>query len=141
MKLLTILYIFALFVLFSPNVLIKGHKQYLLYSLCFSLMFYLTYEFIEHKEYEGATFNAYDVQGNKYDIDATNVNLGDVQLEKGMSSLNSQSRVIYTEPPKSIENKSTNGPLLFSRYQLETDLDPSFKSGVLYYPAAKINHP
>lgn len=129
MKLLTILYIFALFVLFSPNVLIKANKQYLLYSLCFSLMFYLTYEFIQHKEYEGATFNAYDVQGNKYDIDATNVNLGDVQLEKGMSSLNPQSRVIYTEPPKSIENKSTNGPLLFSRYKLETDLEKVMEHG------------
>ena len=69
------------------------------------MIFYFTIDLVQHKQHEGATFNAYDVQGNKYDIDATNVNLGDVQLEKGSSSLDQQSRIIYTEPPsKNTEN-------------------------------------
>ena len=129
MKLLTILYIFALFVLFSPNIMIKAHKQYLLYSMCFSLIFYLTFDFVQHKEFEGATFNAYDVQGNKYDIDATNVNLGDVQLDNGMSSVDPQSRIIYTEPPKTTENIFTDVPPLFSKYKLENDLEKVMEHG------------
>ena len=129
MRLLVILHIFALFVLFSPNVLIKANKQYLFYSMCFSLIFYLTIDFVQHKQYEGATFNAYDVQGNKHDIDATNVNLGDVQLEKDMSSLNPQSRIIYTEPPKTSETILKDTPQLFSRYKVENDLEKLMEHG------------
>lgn len=129
MKLLTILYIFALFVLFSPNIMIKAHKQYFLYSICFSLMLYFTFDFIQYKEFEGAIFNAYDVQGSKYDIEATNVNLGDVQLDNGMSSLDPQSRIIYTEPPKTTENIFTDVPPLFSKYKLENDLEKVMEHG------------
>jgi hypothetical protein len=130
MRLLVILHIFALFVLFSPNVLIKANKQYLFYSICFSLIFYFTIDLVQHKQHEGATFNAYDVHGNKYDIDATNVNLGDVQLEKGSSSLDQQSRIIYTEPPsKNTENILTNVPPLFSNYQLEKNLNKVMEHG------------
>ena len=46
------------------------------------------------------------------------MNLGDVQLDNGMSSLDPQSRIIYTEPPKTTENIFTDVPPLFSKYKL-----------------------
>lgn len=126
MKLLTILYIFVLFVLLTPNYLIKTQKiySYLLHSLCFALFLYFTFDIIEYKQIEGATFKAYDVNGDKYNIEATNVDLGDVQLEQGMSSLNPQSRVIYTDPPSPpTKNILLDVPPLYSRNQLSKDLE------------------
>ena len=125
MKILTILYIFTLFVLFSPNIFIKISKSYshLIHSVCFTLIFYLTFQFIQSSHTEGAMFDAYDVQGNKYEIEATNIDLGKVELDKGMSSLNQQSRIIYTEPSIQKENILIDVPPLFTQNKLRHDIE------------------
>ena len=124
MKLITLLYIFALFVLFSPNVFIKAPKPYtiIIHSVCFALFLYFTIDFIQYKEKEGAILNAYDVNGNKYDIEATNVDLGDVQMEQSMSSLDPQSRIIYTTVAPKTESINDIPPL-FTRYALNDSLE------------------
>lgn len=124
---LNILYIIAIFVLFTPNVFIKTPKQmmfYVIHSICFALFFYLTYELIQPNK-EGALLNAYDIYGDKRKIEATNVDLGNVKLEEGTYTLNQQPQIIYTEPHKKPD--VIDLPPLLSRNQLEDDLKKLMK--------------
>lgn len=50
MKLLLLLYIFVLFILFSPSILFKS--DYIIHSLCFSIILYLTYDLVKFSNTE-----------------------------------------------------------------------------------------
>lgn len=50
MKLLLLLYIFVLFILFSPGILFKSN--YIVHSLCFSIILYLTYDLVKFSNTE-----------------------------------------------------------------------------------------
>ena len=68
MKMITYIYIFALYILLTPGFLRKTklHMQnYLLYSLVFSLVLYLTYDLVNKKNIESY---------NEYDVDVKGVN-------------------------------------------------------------------
>jgi cell division septum initiation protein DivIVA len=63
MKLLSFIYIFALTILCSPGIFIKEKKPiYLLYSLVFAVLFYITFEFI-YKNVENYEQYNVDVKG------------------------------------------------------------------------------
>jgi len=132
---LTIIYIFALFVIFTPKFILKvSHKySFLIYSLLFTVVFYLTYDMVVYKEIEGALLTTYDVYGNQDKVNATNVNLGDVVLDNGKTSLNKPAAIIYTEPSFSIsENQLEASPasseyMFVNRFKLEQDLNNLFK--------------
>ena len=81
MDLLFIIYIFVLFVLFSPNFLLKSHfknhiVQSLVHGMLFSILFYLTYSQISYYEKEGLTIGTYETSKNnnenKYNIETNN---------------------------------------------------------------------
>jgi hypothetical protein len=132
---ITIIYIFALFVIFTPKFILKVSHKYssLIYSLLFTVVFYLTYDMVVYKEIEGALLTTYDVYGNQDKVNATNVNLGDVVLDNGKTSLNKPAAIIYTEPSFSIsENQLEASPassdyMFVNRFKLEQDLNNLFK--------------
>lgn len=128
---LSIIYIFALFVIFTPHFIFKNlHKNkyaFLIYSFLFSIVFYLTYDMISHKEIEGASLTTYDIYGNEEKINASNIDLGDVQFENGFDSINKPSGIIYTEPPSIGNQPAPSPPSLFNRYSLEEDINKLFK--------------
>ena len=83
MDLLLIIYIFVLFIIFSPNFIFqssfKNHMiQTLVHGLLFSLLFYLTYSQIGRVEKEGATIGTYESKPSniKYEIETQNTSLG-----------------------------------------------------------------
>ena len=83
MDLLLIIYIFVLFVIFSPNFIFqssfKNHMvQTLVHGLLFSVIFYVTYSQIGMTEKEGATIGTYESKPSnvKYDIETQNSSLG-----------------------------------------------------------------
>ena len=83
MDLLLIIYIFVLFVFFSPNFIFqssfKNHMvQTLVHGLLFSVIFYVTYSKIGMTEKEGATIGTYESKPSnvKYDIETQNSSLG-----------------------------------------------------------------
>ena len=90
MDLLLIIYIFVLFVVFSPNFIFqssfKNHMiQTVVHGLLFSLLFYITYSQIGSVEKEGATIGTYELNPDnvKYDIEMSNSSLGSlVPIEK-----------------------------------------------------------
>jgi len=126
---LSIIYIFALFVLFSPHFIFpflqKNKYAFLIYSLLFSIVFYLTYDMVNDKEIEGALLTTYDVYGNQSKVDAINVNLGNVQLDNGYTSLVKPNEIIYTEP-LAIQ-PAGSPPTLFNRYALEENINKLFQ--------------
>jgi hypothetical protein len=58
---LSIIYIFALFVIFTPHFIFpflhKNKYAFLIYSFLFSIVFYFTYDMVTYKEIEGAFIN------------------------------------------------------------------------------------
>lgn len=67
MKLL-LLYIFVLFILFSPGILFKSN--YIIHSLCFSIILYLTYDLVKFS-------NTEPLKGIEYDS-GLNVNISNI---------------------------------------------------------------
>ena len=68
MKIITYIYIFALYILFTPGFLRKTKlniQTYLIYSLLFAFIMYLTFDLINQKNVESY---------NKYDVDVKGVN-------------------------------------------------------------------
>ena len=101
MKLLIIIYIFASFVLFSPNIFFKSSKNHYIYhAVLFSLFLYISSYTLEFTLKEGAMLNAYDIYGNQEKINITNIDLGDVKLPDDYSSLDQKPRIIYKVPEK-----------------------------------------
>ena len=96
MDLLLIIYIFVLFVIFSPNFIFqsafKNHMiQTLVHGLLFSLLFYITYSQIGSVEKEGATIGTYELNPDnvKYDIEMSTSSLGSlVPIEKDLINFN-----------------------------------------------------
>jgi len=91
MDLLLIIYIFVLFVVFSPNFIFqssfKNHMiQTLVHGLLFSLLFYITYSQISSVEKEGATIiGTYESNPDnvKYDMEMSTSSLGTlIPIEK-----------------------------------------------------------
>lgn len=83
MDFLLIIYIFVLFVIFSPNFLLKSYfKNHILqtvfHGILFSVLFYLTYNHLEYRNKEGATIGTYQNSKNNeiYDITMTQSSLG-----------------------------------------------------------------
>ena len=68
MKLLLLLYIFVLFILFSPGILFKSN--YIVHSLCFSIILYLTYDLVKFT-------NTESLKGIEYDS-GLNVNISNI---------------------------------------------------------------
>lgn len=123
MKLLIIIYIFASFVLFSPNLFFKSSKKHFLYyALAFSIFLYISCYFLESKVKEGAMLNSYDIHGNKHEIDVTNINLGEVKLSDEYSSLDTRPRIVYTVPEKKLQNGLTTIPPIVRQNQLNMDI-------------------
>jgi hypothetical protein len=126
---LSIIYIFALFVIFSPHFLSpflqKNKYAFLIYSLLFSIVFYFTFDIVTHKEIEGALLTTYDIYGNQEKVDVTNVNLGDVQLDNGFTSLVKPNKIIYTESAPT--QPAGSPPSLFNRYALEENINKLFQ--------------
>jgi hypothetical protein len=68
MKMITYIYLFALYILFIPGFLRKtkpNMQNYLLHALLFSLVLYLTYDLVNQKTKENY---------NEYDVNVTGVN-------------------------------------------------------------------
>jgi len=89
MDLLVIIYIFVLFIIFSPNFIFqtslkKPLIQSLVHGVIFSLLFYVTYPIIQYSEKEGATIGTYESQPNniKFDIEIPNSTLGSLVLSE-----------------------------------------------------------
>ena len=127
---LSIIYIFALFIIFTPHFILKVlHKNkysFMIYSLLFSVVFYLTYDMVIHKEIEGALLTAYDVHGNEEKVDINNVDLGDVNLNGGFNSIRKPSGLIYTEQTPIGNQPASSLPSLFNRYALEQNINKLF---------------
>ena len=119
---LSIIYIFALFVIFTPHFIFpflkKNKYAFLIYSLLFSVVFYLTYDILIHKDIEGASLKTYNIYGNEEKVNATNVDLGNVILEDGNVSLNKPPDIIYTEKGTVGKKHESAQPSLFNRFLL-----------------------
>lgn len=83
MNLLFIIYIFVLFVVFSPNFIFPISLktpvvQAFVHGLIFSVIFYMTYPQIIGNKKEGATIGTYESEPNNitYDINISNATLG-----------------------------------------------------------------
>ena len=130
---LSIIYIFALFVIFTPHFIFKHlHKNkyaFLIYSFLFSIVFYLTYDVVIHKEIEGASLTTYDIYGNQEKVNAPNILLGNVELDHGYTSLTKPENIIYphVENPFVMATPATSAPNLTNRFKLQQQIDTLFQ--------------
>ena len=123
MKLLIIIYIFASFVLFSPNIFFKSSKNYYIYhAVLFSLFLYISSYTLEFTLKEGAMLNAYDIYGNQEKINITNIDLGDVKLPDDYSSLDQKPRIIYKVPEKKKSSTNVVMPMAAKQHEFEMDI-------------------
>ena len=123
MKLLIIIYIFACFVLFSPNIFFKSSKNSnIYYAVLFSLFLYFSSYVLEFTLKEGAMLNAYDMYGNQEKIHVNNIHLEDAKLPDDYSSLNQKDRIIYKEPEKNDNPDIVMKPMGARQHKLEIDI-------------------
>jgi len=120
MDFLLIIYIFVLFVIFSPNFLFKTHFQphiiqSFVHAIIFSVIFYLTYVKIEWKEKEGATIGTYETNTHDitYDIDVNNqslANLNPQTKQSGPKTITYKNDVVSSSPISSQTEELTKMP-------------------------------
>ena len=127
MDLLLIIYIFVLFIIFSPNFIFqssfKNHMiQTLVHGLLFSLLFYLTYSQIGRVEKEGATIGTYESKPSniKYEIETQNTSLGSlVPIEKSLDktkTLNNEVIIDYKND-RSLDKLTESQPYDYINYR------------------------
>ena len=128
MDLLLIIYIFVLFIIFSPNFIFqssfKNHMvQTFVHGLLFSLLFYLTYSQIGRVEKEGATIGNYESKpGNiKYEIETQKSSLGSLvpieneSLDKAKTINNEV--IIDDKPDRSFDKLTESPPYDYINYR------------------------
>lgn len=128
MDLLLIIYIFVLFIIFSPNFIFqssfKNHMvQTLVHGLLFSVIFYVTYSKIGITEKEGATIGNYESKPSnvKYDIETQKSSLGSLvpieneSLDK-TNTLNNQV-IIDDKTDRSLDKLTESPPYDYINYR------------------------
>ena len=120
MDFLLIIYIFVLFVIFSPNFLFKTHFQThiiqsFVHAIIFSIIFYFTYVQIEQREKEGATIGTYET--NKHDIvydikvnSQSLANLNSQTNQSGSKTVTYKNDVVAASPVNSQNEELINMP-------------------------------
>ena len=83
MDILFIIYIFALFVIFSPNFIFHYSKSNnimvaILHALLFSVVVYVTYRSVINKQTEGATIGTFEKNDEIVPLNVNEMNLGNV---------------------------------------------------------------
>jgi len=86
MDILFIIYIFALFVIFSPNFIFKYSQSNNIYislthALIFSVVIYITYNSVVKSETEGATIGSFNKNNEYYPLRLDEMNLGTINAE------------------------------------------------------------
>ena len=86
MDILLIIYIFALFVIFSPNFIFKYSQSNniytsLIHALIFSIVIYITYNSVVKSETEGATIGSFNKNNEYYPLGVDEMNLGTINAE------------------------------------------------------------
>lgn len=85
---LFIIYIFALFVLLTPNFILQfPYKQNnifvaLIHALVFSILLFMTYKLFRNKQREPNSVGTFEKNDKTYDINVVKSNLGNLLLEK-----------------------------------------------------------
>src|SRR6056300_195770 len=83
MDILFIIYIFALFVIFSPNFIFHYNKSNnimvaIIHALLFSVVVYVTYSSVINKQKEGATIGTFEKNDVSIPLNVNEMNLGNV---------------------------------------------------------------
>ena len=86
MDILFIIYIFALFVIFSPNFIFKYSQSNNIYislthAVIFSVVIYITYNSVIKSETEGATIGSFNKNNEYYPLRVDKMNLGTINAE------------------------------------------------------------
>ena len=119
MDILLIIYIFALFVIFSPNLIFNYSKTnnilvVLLHAIIFSIVVYITYNSVINTKIEGATIGTLDKNNVSYPLEVNEMDLGgvivgnsDIEEPKDVSYNN---EIVVSTPNSAEEDKLTTMP-------------------------------
>ena len=119
MDILFIIYIFALFVIFSPNLIFNYSKTnnilvVLLHAIIFSIVVYITYNSVINTKIEGATIGTLDKNNVSYPLEVNEMDLGgvivgnsDIEEPKDVSSNN---EIVVSTPNTAEEQRLTAMP-------------------------------
>lgn len=88
MDIIFIIYIFALFIIFTPNFILQiSYKQNnviatVMHAIIFSLVFFITYKIVQESQKEGAKIGTYQRNDETYNLEVPNLNLGGLKMEE-----------------------------------------------------------
>lgn len=119
MDILFIIYIFALFVIFSPNFIFQYSKSNnilisVLHAIIFSIVLYVTYNSVSKKQTEGATIGTYNKNNDQSSLNVNEMTLGGVldeppEIDK-QTDIQYSNEVVVSSPNAAEEDKLTAMP-------------------------------
>ncbi len=119
MDILFIIYIFALFVIFSPNFIFQYSKSNnilvsVLHAIIFSIVLYVTYNSVSKKQTEGATIGTYNKNNDQSSLNVNELTLGGVldeppEIDK-QTDIQYSNEVVVSSPNAAEEDKLTAMP-------------------------------
>ena len=119
MDILFIIYIFALFVIFSPNFIFQYSKSNnilvsVLHAIIFSIVLYVTYNSVSKKQKEGATIGTYNKNNDQSSLNVNELTLGGVldeppEIDK-QTDIQYSNEVVVSSPNAAEEDKLTAMP-------------------------------
>ena len=114
MDILFIIYIFALFVIFSPNFIFQYSKSNnllvaILHAIIFSIVVYVTYNSVTKTQTEGATIGTYDKNDEISALNVNELNLGgvlnDPSDDKKPKDVQYRNEIVVSSPNTAEEEK------------------------------------
>ena len=114
MDILFIIYIFTLFVIFSPNFIFQYSKSNnllvaILHAIIFSIVVYVTYNSVIKKQTEGATIGTYDKNDEISALNVNELNLGgvlnDPSDDKNPKDVQYRNEIVVSSPNTAEEEK------------------------------------
>ena len=119
MDILLIIYIFALFIIFSPNFLFKYSQSNniytsLIHAFIFSIVIYITYNSVVKSETEGATIGSFNKNNEHYPLTVNEMNLGTINAETPTTGkpqdIMYNNEIIVSTPNTAEEQRLTSMP-------------------------------
>ena len=116
---LFIIYIFALFVLLTPNFILQfSYKQNnivvaIIHALLFSIILFMTYKLFRNKQREPISIGTFEDNSEIYDVNIAKSNLGNLLLEKEnkpKSEASYNNEIILTSPQSADISKLIENP-------------------------------